>query len=60
VSAVPQPEPIKAWIIDVWDGPDDVTPHIVIGTRSDALAWRGDVGTREPDGPYEFTIAVKP
>lgn len=55
-----QPEPIKAWCVDRPSG-----TLVVIGTRADAES-RASVmkaaGKEELmlNGPYDFTIAIKP
>jgi len=58
-----QPKEMQAWLIQDWWGEDIL--HIVIGTEQDARDWvatnREDVGRPEQvNGPYPFTIAIKP
>jgi hypothetical protein len=57
-------EDMKAWCVETWDRYVSPSYHVVIGTRADALAV-GKAASATCDGwaiegPYDFTIAVKP
>jgi hypothetical protein len=58
---VKQPEPMKAWVVR-WGGFGNgpIQQKIIIGTWADALAFVRPLHGNPPDGPYEFTLAVKP
>ena len=61
MSEVKQPEPMRAWTMQ---GGSKKVLMVVIGTRADAIA-KGDELRRAGNfvfvnGPYDFTIAVKP
>lgn len=58
-----QPEPMKAWIVEAGDSHN--FRQIVVGTYQDARGTAAELETQthigfEVDGPYDFTIAVKP
>jgi hypothetical protein len=50
-----QPEPIKAWVVEINADGFWTSSEVVIGTEADAFAK-----SKYITGPYEFTIAVKP
>ena len=59
-AAARQPEPIKAWCVDQPSG-----TFVVIGTRADAEAKAGVLKAAGQEkvmlnGPYDFSIAIKP
>jgi hypothetical protein len=55
-----QPEPMKAWIVR-WGGfGTPFQQKIIIGTFDDALAFVMPLHGNPPDGPYDYSIAIKP
>lgn len=55
-----QIEPMQAWIIVRWFEP--ITTVVVIGTRADAedRAESFEADGYEIQGPYEYSIAIRP